>query len=270
MIHFSHLNFHYPKGSPLFDDLSFTQESGSIVGLLGVNGSGKSTLMKLISGLLNEPAASICVMGSVPFKREPSFLEQLFLVPEDYIFEAVTIKKYVKLYAKFYPHFDHDKLEGIIEQFNLDCKQRLNKLSYGQKKKFFIAFALATNCKLLLFDEPTNGLDIPSKAIFRQVLASSVSEEQLVLISTHQVKDVENLIDKIIIIDQGKVVFQKSLWDISENFVFINSRNPQEAHALYQEPAAGGYKVIKPGSGIPTPVDIELLFNAVIKGVDLN
>src|SRR5699024_6593724 len=85
MIHLSHLNFQYPKGSPLFDNLSFNQESGSIVGLLGVNGSGKSTLMKIISGLLNEPAASIRVMGSVPFKREPSFLEQLFLVPEDYI-----------------------------------------------------------------------------------------------------------------------------------------------------------------------------------------
>jgi ABC-2 type transport system ATP-binding protein len=240
------------------------------VGLLGKNGSGKSTLMKLISGLLYAPPLTISVMNDVPFDRNPAFLEEIFLVPEDYILPEITIEKYIKLYAKFYPNFDHEKLKTITDQFDINRRYRLTNLSYGQGKKFLIAFALATNCKLLLLDEPTNGLDIPSKAIFRQVLASSVTENQLVLISTHQVRDVENLIDKIFIINYGKVVFQKSLWDVSEKFAFTISTNPEKEDVLYEEPAPGGSKIIKPGNGAPSPVDIELLFNAVTSGVDLN
>lgn len=270
MIQISNLNFNYRKNPLLFENFSLTQEPGSILGILGVNGSGKSTLMKIISGLLNAPEASIKVMSDVPFRRTPSFLEEIFMVPEDYILPEITINKYIKLNAKFYPRFDYEKLEKITNQFNINSKHRLTNLSYGQRKKFLIAFALATNCKLLLFDEPTNGLDIPSKTIFRQVLASSVKKNQLVLISTHQVKDVESLIDKILIIKQGKAVFHQNLWDISEKYAFTISTNPQKENALYQEPAPGGSKIIKPANGVPSPVDIELLFNAVIKGVDLN
>ncbi|PWE00435.1 ABC transporter ATP-binding protein [Marinilabilia rubra] len=270
MIQISNLNFGYRPTFQLFNNLSITQEPGSITGLLGVNGSGKSTLLKIIAGLIDAPQASIKVMNKAPFRRYPSFLEELFLVPEDFILPEITIRKYIKINAKFYPNFSQEKLEEIIFQFGINTRHKLTNFSHGQKKKFLIAFALSTNCKLLLFDEPTNGLDIPSKTIFRQVLASSVNENQLVLISTHQVKDVENLIDKILIINQGKIVFNQSLWDVSEKYAFTTSTKPEKENAIYQEPSAGGEKIIKPGNGAPSTVDIELLFNAVIHGIDLN
>ena len=269
MIEITNLSFHYGKQKNLFDGLSLSEKSGSIVGLLGKNGAGKSTLLKLITGLLEAPKDSLMVMGNVPFRRSPSLLEEIFFIPEEYDLPSVKISEYVKAQSLFYPRFDHAKLENILADFELDKSSRLTKLSYGQKKKFLIAFALSTNCKLLVLDEPTNGLDIPSKAIFRKVVAGSLSEDQLAIISTHQVKDVENLIDKIIVLDQGKVIFHQSLWEISEKYAFATATNLEGSENLYHEVAPGGFKVMKPANGTPTDVDIELLFNAAISGVTL-
>jgi ABC-2 type transport system ATP-binding protein len=267
MIEITNLSFHYGKQKNLFNGLSLSEGVGSIVGLLGKNGAGKSTLLKLITGLLEAPKNSLEVMGDVPFHRNPSLLEEIYYIPEEYDLPSVKISEYVKAHSLFYPRFDHSKLGRILADFELDGNSKLTKLSYGQKKKFLIAFALSTNCKLLVLDEPTNGLDIPSKSIFRKVVASSLNEDQLVIISTHQVKDVENLIDKIIILEQGKVIFHQSLWEVSEKFAFATATNLEATGSLYHEVAPGGFKVLKPANGTPTDVDIELLFNAAINGV---
>jgi len=267
MIEITNLNFRYGKQPFLFGGLSLSENAGSIVGLLGKNGAGKSTLLKLITGLLEAPKDSIEVMEQTPFKRNPSFLEEVYFIPEEYNLPSVKISEYVKAYSLFYPRFDKEKLASIISDFELDANSRLSKLSYGQKKKFLIAFALSTNCKLLVLDEPTNGLDIPSKAIFRKVVASSLIDDQLVFISTHQVKDVENLIDKIIVIDRGKIIFHQNIWEISEKYAFTTATNLDGIESLYHEVAPGGFKVMKATNGVPTEVDIELLFNAAISGV---
>ena len=270
MIQITNLNFRYGKKVDLFDDLSFTENAGSIVGVLGKNGAGKSTLLKLITGLLVNKQNAIVVMDENPSHRKPSFLEEIYFIPEEYDLPPIKIKEFVKANSLFYPHFDQAKLNSILSDFELDGDSRLSKLSYGQKKKFLIAFALSTNCKLLVLDEPTNGLDIPSKAIFRKVVAGSLSEDQLVLISTHQVKDVENLIDKIVVIDNGKIIFHKSIWEVSEKYAFNTVRDVDESQSLYAEVAPGGFRVMKPVNGVPTDVDIELLFNAVIQGIQIN
>ena len=267
MIEITNLNFRYKKQPNLFYWLSLSENAGSIVGLLGKNGAGKSTLLKLITGLLEAPKGSITVMGETPFRRNPSLLEEIYFVPEEYDLPSVKISEFVEAFSIFYPRFDQQKLDQILASFELNATQRLSKLSYGQRKKFLIAFALSTNCKLLVLDEPTNGLDIPSKAIFRKVVASSLSDDQLVIISTHQVKDVENLIDKIVILDQGKVIFKQSIWEIAEKYAFTTTSILDANESLYHEVAPGGFKVLKPVNGIPTEVDIELLFNAVINGV---
>lgn len=267
MIEIINLSFHYGKQKSLFKGLSLTEKEGSIVGLLGKNGAGKSTLLKLITGLLEAPKDSLMVMGNMPFHRNPSLLEEMYFIPEEYDLPSVKISQYVKANSLFYPRFDYSKFDQILTDFELDKSSRLTKLSYGQKKKFLIAFALSTNCKLLVLDEPTNGLDIPSKAIFRKVVAGSLSEDQLVIISTHQVKDVENLIDKIIVLDQGKVIFHQNLWEISEKYAFATTTNLDGIDSIYHEVAPGGFKVMKPANGTPTDVDIELLFNAAINGV---
>ena len=193
-------------------------------------------------------------------------LNDVFLVPEEFYFPAISISDYQKAYAPFYPKFDHELLDRILTEFELRPDSNIQQLSHGQKKKFLIAFALATRCRLLLLDEPTNGLDIPSKALFRKILAGSLSEDQLVVISTHQVKDIENLIDKIIILDKGKIIFQQTMEEISQKVCFISGTSDDVEGAIYSEEVPGGYRLMMQNGHAETEIDIELLFNAITNG----
>jgi ABC-2 type transport system ATP-binding protein len=271
MIHIQNLTFRYKKQEALFTDLSFQQGNGSIVGLLGKNGAGKSTLLQLISGLLQPQSGKLDINGFKPFDRLPDFLADIYMVSEEFSFPSITIGVYIKATAPLYPKFDYVKMNNILQEFELEPKKNLNSLSHGQRKKFLIAFALSTNCSLLILDEPTNGLDIPSKSLFRKILVGSVSEEQLVLISTHQVKDIETIIDKIVVLDQGKIVYNETVFDISQQWQFktVSSLSGIET-PVYQEKCLGGHRIIVPANSIEeTEIDIELLFNAIINKVTL-
>jgi len=266
MIQIKDLHFAYPRQQALFDGLSVNLEAGSITGLLGKNGAGKTSLLKLMAGLLHPTSGSLSVHGHIPQNRDVPMLCDVFLVPEEFYFPPVSINDYCKAYAPFYPGFDQELMDKIIVEFEMKAVSNLQRLSHGQKKKFLISFALATKCKLLVLDEPTNGLDIPSKALFRKILAGLLEEDQLVIISTHQVKDVENLIDKIIVLDNGRVIFQQTIAEISQKVSFISETSANAEGAIYSEAVPGGYRLIVPQSGDETAVDIELLFNAVTNG----
>nr|WP_294925700.1 ABC transporter ATP-binding protein [uncultured Flavobacterium sp.] len=271
MINIQHLTFQYKKQDALFTDLSFQQGKGSIVGLLGKNGAGKSTLLKLISGLLKPQTGELVIKGFKPFDRLPNFLSDIYMVSEEFSFPSISIAVYLKATAPLYPKFDYEKMNRIIQEFELDPKKNLNGLSHGQRKKFLIAFALSTNCSLLILDEPTNGLDIPSKSLFRKILVSSVSDEQLVLISTHQVKDIETVIDTIVVLDGGNIVYNESVFTISQQLQFktVSSLSDIES-PIYQEKCLGGYRIMMEASQLEeTEIDIELLFNAIINKVTL-
>lgn len=273
MITIKQLTFHYKKQQALFSDLSFEQQNGSITGLLGKNGAGKSTLLKLMAGLLKPQAGKISINNFKPFDRLPDFLSDVFMVPEEFSFPPVTIDRYVKATAPLYPNFGHEKMDKILEEFELDRKKNVNRLSHGQRKKFLIAFALATNCRLLILDEPTNGLDIPSKSLFRKILVSSVTEEQLVLISTHQVKDIDTIIDKIVMLDEGEIVFNQEVMDISQKWQFKTVASLSGIDdPTYHEKCPGGYRIICPANkdDKETEIDIELLFNAIVNKSQLN
>lgn len=271
MIHIQNLTFRYKKQDALFTDLSFLQQNGSIVGLLGKNGAGKSTLLQLISGLLRPQMGELNINGFKPFDRLPNFLEDIYMVSEEFSFPSITIGVYIKATAPLYPKFDYVKVNNILEEFELDPKKNLNSLSHGQRKKFLIAFALSTNCSLLVLDEPTNGLDIPSKRLFRKIMVRSVSEEQLVFISTHQVKDIETIIDTIVVLDEGKIVYNESVFDISQQWQFKTVVSLSGIETLvYQEKCLGGHRVIMTTDETEeTEIDIELLFNAIIHKVNL-
>lgn len=271
MINIQHLRFQYKKQDPLFTDLSFQQDCGCITGLLGKNGAGKSTLLKLISGLLQPQSGTVKVNGCKPFDRLPDFLSDVYMLLEEFSFPSISIATYLKASAPLYPKFDYEKMDKILNEFELDRKKNLNALSHGQRKKFLIAFALSTNCSLLILDEPTNGLDIPSKSLFRKILASSVSEEQLVIISTHQVKDVETIIDKIVILDQGKIVFNEDIFNISQQWQFKTVPSLSGiVTPVYQEKCLGGYRILQvTDHREETEIDIELLFNAIVNKVTL-
>lgn len=266
MIEIKNLHFQYQKKQPLFDDFSLDMQPGSIVGLLGKNGAGKSTLLNLIAGLMAPQNGDLVVNGFKPFQRNPNFLADLCLVPEEFSLPSVTIDLYIKAMSPLYPSFDTDKLDKILKEFELERTNRLSQLSHGQRKKFLIAFTLASNCKVIVLDEPTNGLDIPSKSQFRKILVSSVTDDQLVIISTHQVKDIDTIIDKILVVDEGQMLFEKTMEEINQQWFFDTVPSLSGlTDVLYHENATMGFKIIQPVTdGRESPVDMELLFNAII------
>ncbi|MBK6267316.1 ABC transporter ATP-binding protein [Marivirga sp. S37H4] len=269
MISIKNLGFSYTKKQqPLFHQLDCELQAGSIAGLLGKNGAGKTTLLKLMIGLLFPTEGQVSIMGHQPAKREPSLLQDIYFLPEEFYIPGISMAKYVKANAGFYPRFDQDLLKRLISDFELPETKSLQKLSYGQKKKFLISFALSTKCRLLVLDEPTNGLDIPSKGIFRKVLAGSLDEDQLVIISTHQVRDVENLIDRVLMLENGRFIMQKDLFDISSQLNFSTASSAEGENVLYSEMVPGGYRVITPQTNGNSNVDIELLFNAISHGTE--
>lgn len=263
MITLKDLSFSYGRHKVL-GNVSMTLEKGKIYGLLGENGVGKSTLLKILSGLLKMESGECKVFGEVPYSRNPSFLQDIFYLPEDFAGENVVVEKYAMQLGMFYPHFSPDKFNRIISEFGVDSKAKFNKLSLGQQKKAIIAVALSLGTKVLLMDEPSNGLDIPSKSLLRRLIAENASDDQLIVISTHQVKDLENLIDPIIIMDRESVLMNASIEEITRRLTF--GIEPQEDRdTLYCQRDLRGYVTVRRNEyGIETPVDLEALFNCAL------
>jgi ABC-2 type transport system ATP-binding protein len=267
MIHITNLHFAYRKKANLFSKLNCTLSAGNIYGLLGKNGAGKTTLLKIISGTLFPQKGECRVLEFESERRDPGLLEEIFFITEEFFIPPITIREYTSLHAPFYPHFDMDEFQSYLDEFSIVEKEKLTGLSYGQKKKFLIAFGLATNCRLFIMDEPTNGLDIPSKSQFRKLLVSTINDERIFLISTHQVRDMQQLIDPILILDEGEIIFQRSMEEVNERLgVKLVMNEPDAESSLFYEKVIGGYAVLSdnPANG-RSSVDLEILFNAVIK-----
>ncbi len=260
MIHIENLQFSYSKKKEVFKSLNLDIETGGITGILGANGVGKTTLLKLMTGQMFQQGGSINVLGEKPQDRLPRFLENVYYVPDEIFFPPMKGDRFVKLYSQFYPKFDKECFDRLAEEFEVSTSDKLNKMSLGQKKKFIISFALATKCQLLVFDEPTNGMDIPAKNVFRKVTASLLNDNQLMLISTHQVADIKNLIDRIVLIDKGEVKLNDTTWNISQKYAFVTTDTDEGA--IYAEEAPGGYRAVVQANGQQTEIDLELLFNA--------
>jgi ABC-2 type transport system ATP-binding protein len=258
------MSFGYKK-KKLFSGLNLTLLPGNIYGLLGKNGAGKTTLLKIISGLRQAQEGSSRVLGLDPSRRPAALLEQICFIAEELYVPSLSPALFEVLHAPLYPKFDHEAFHSFLAEFELGTDKKLTELSYGQKKKFLIAFGLASRCGLLLMDEPTNGLDIPSKSQFRRLLAVAGGTDQVILVSTHQVRDMENLIDPIIILDEGRIIFQQALRDVGTRLgTSIESTEPADNGALYAEKTLGGWAVLRENTGTEeTSVDLETLFNAV-------
>lgn len=268
MIVFERVNFGYSKGPLLFEGLDLKLNSGKVVGLLGKNGAGKSTLMRLMAGLLRPTDGRVLCEGEMTFDRQLRFLDQLLFIPEKVaIPEHLKVSEYVGIYREFYSGFDSEKLNQLLQDFQIELSLRVSGLSYGQQKKLQIAIGLSSGARLLLFDEPTNGLDIPSKSAFRKVVSAHLREDQLLVISTHQVKDIERLIDQVVILDEGKIKFQADMEALEEAFVFGQGTSAP-ANALYTESHLMGARFIVPAEEVVSggSPDLELLFQAVIEG----
>ncbi|MDL2227450.1 ABC transporter ATP-binding protein [Odoribacter sp. OttesenSCG-928-L07] len=264
MIEIKNLKFGYDKKKLLFNDLNLNLSQGKIYGLLGRNGTGKTTLLKIIMGLRFPKSGTCNVFGLESKKRLPSMLEQIMFVPEEVYTPDIRIWEYEASYSSLYPNFNYVKFDNFLQEFELQKTDKLKSLSLGQKKKAVLAFAMAASTKLLILDEPTNGLDIPSKSQFRKIVASLATDENCIIISTHQAQDVEKLIDSVIILDDGNILLQSTTEEISEKLA-IEISSEVLPQAIYCEERLGGvYNVTKNIYNEPTEFNLELFFNAVM------
>ena len=265
MLQITNLSFSYSKsGHKLFYDFSLDLQPGNVYGLLGKNGAGKSTLIYLMTGLLSPASGQVTLDGIDVRRRLPKTLSDLFLVPEEFELPHTTLSQFVKINAPFYPNFSADDMNRYLDTFEMEHDCKLQSLSMGQKKKVFMSFALATNTRVLIMDEPTNGLDIPSKSQFRKIIASGMSDDKMMLFSTHQVRDIEQVLDHVLIIDQSQVLLNASLGEVASRLAFRPMREGD--HPLLAQTSAMGTLVVTPAlAGEETQVDLELLFNATLQ-----
>jgi ABC-2 type transport system ATP-binding protein len=266
MITIEELNFWYLKQNRVFEKLNLHLEAGHIYGLMGKNGAGKTTLLKLVCGLSFPKSGVIRLDGRIPGKRAPGFLKDIFFVPEEISFPSVILKKFVEIHAGFYPAFDPDRFNEALERFAVDGNRNCDELSYGQKKKAIIAFALAAGTRYIFLDEPTSGLDIPSKAALRSMLAETFSGDKTIILSTHMVRDLESLIDRVIILDNRRMILNRSLDQVSRKLTFSHS-SPETSvgEILYSFKGELGPTIISLNpEGLEGKVELEALFTACI------
>jgi ABC-2 type transport system ATP-binding protein len=269
MIQIQSLSFGYSRRSPLFKDLDLSLETGHVYGLLGKNGAGKSTLLKNMVGLAFPQSGRCLVNGRSISDRSPDLLAEIYFLPEEIFVPGVTASRFVATTACFYPRFSETEFYQYLEEFEVPREAVLNRLSFGQQKKMMIAFGLATNTTYLVMDEPTNGLDIPSKVQFRKIIASALTDNRCIIISTHQVRDLDSLIDTLLVLHRHQIVLQQDLDSIAERLYFTNlpANGTADGPVLYEENSVWGRQVILPNhAGRYSKVDLELLFNGIISG----
>ena len=263
MIKIKKLGFSYAYNVVL-KDISMDLEEGRIYGLLGENGVGKTTLLTLLAGLKKVEDGFLEIDGQKPYDRKPSFLSNIYYLPDEVPAPRRKAIDFAIDNGQYWTNFNAQKFSEIMTVFDTDQNQRMDQMSYGQLKKTFISFALACNTKYLFMDEPTNGLDIPSKAQFRKAVSKYTSDDSTLLISTHQARDLEAIIDPIIILDHKDVLLNASLDEIAQKLYFDYSSDV-DPEALYQEMVPGGnIQVIRNTTGAESKVNIEALFNAVL------
>lgn len=270
MIKIEKLSFAFKKSEMLFNNLNMELHTGRTYGLFGLNGAGKTTLLNHICGTLF-PEKGVCLIDGVESReRLPQIMSEIYIVPEQFDLPEISPNMFIELHAPFYPKFDHKQVKEIMEHFHLEAGKKLSEQSYGQRKKFLIAFAISSNTRYLIMDEPTNGLDIPSKSQFRKIMASTNRDERCTIISTHQVRDLETMIDRITILHSGSIIFDQTVEAISECLVFKKVRDDEPAGKIYGEETLGGEHIIaaRTPADQDTIINFELLFNGVIESTE--
>ena len=267
MLQVENISFSYRRGKKeVLHDFSLSLERGRVYGLLGKNGAGKSTLLYLMSGLLTPKSGKIMYHDTDVRRRLPITLQDMFLVPEEFELPPISLVSYVELNSQFYPRFSKEDMVKYLHYFEMEQDIDLGVLSMGQKKKVFMSFALATHTSLLIMDEPTNGLDIPGKSQFRKFIASGMSDDRTIIISTHQVRDIDKILDHVVIMDNSNVLLDASTANICSKFLFVESDDRELAEAaIYTLPSIQGNFLMLPNTDDEeSEINLELLFGAAL------
>lgn len=268
MIEIDNLSFSYGKNAVL-QGITMKMEPGRIYGLLGENGVGKTTLLTLMCGLKTPQAGTVKVGGADPYKRQPATLSDQYYLADEVAATGMKAIDWANTNGVFWPAYSAENFKALMELFGVNLEQKMKTMSAGQLKKTHIAFALSSGARYIFMDEPTNGLDIPGKTQFRSAIMRFTPEDSTIVISTHQVRDLENIIDPIIILEKQDVLLNASLEEITGK-LFFDYGIELHPEALYTEQLPGGYIQVYPNTtGEESKVNIEVLFNAAAKNKDL-
>lgn len=262
MLTIKSLSYYYKPNKNILWNINTTLKPGSIYGLLGLNGEGKTTLLKLIVGMLIPKDGSIEFKGHFSSERIAEYFNEVYFLPDYSKLPDLGIEQFGKLYGAFYSKYDHQQYLDCIKEFNIPISNRLRALSLGQHRKVHLSFALACNSSVLLMDEPTNGLDIPSKAVFRKLLSKFINEDRIFLIATHQIRDVDVLFDHLMIMKSGSLVLDENIYQLSKKLKVSKSTADAEQALYVQEELSGSYYLVHNHSESESKLDIEFLFNA--------
>lgn len=209
-------------------DVSFSLESGFIMGFIGPNGAGKSTTIKLIMNLLKKDGGEIKVFGLDHIKHEQEIKNNIgFVYDENYFYEELTIEEMKRIISPFYKNWDNSMFESYIQKFNLPKDRKIKNLSKGMKMKFSLTVALSHDAKLLIMDEPTSGLDPIVRREFLDILYDIVQDENRgIFFSSHITSDLDKIADFVTLIDDGKVLLSTSKENILDNYALV--KGPKE------------------------------------------
>lgn len=210
---FKNVNKSYGKKIAL-DDVSFSIKKGKIVGLLGPNGSGKTTIIKLINDLLVEDNGSILIEGNKPgidTKKKVSYLPE-----RTYLNMNVKVIDFLKYFEDFYDDFDINKATELLKKLSIDENDKLKTMSKGTKEKVQLILVMSRKADLYVLDEPIGGVDPAGRDYILETILTNFNEDSSLLISTHLISDIENILDDVIFIKNGKIVLNENAENIRE------------------------------------------------------
>ena len=214
ILEYSHVTKQFGSMHALYD-VNFTIEPGHIIGLLGPNGSGKTTMIKLACGLLVPTSGSLTVCGEPVGPGSKARIS--YLPDKNYISEWMKVSQIIDLFHDFYDNFDRNKSYEMLKRLNINPEQKLKTLSKGTREKVQLILVMSRNADLYLLDEPIGGVDPAARDYILQTILTNYNENGSILISTHLISDVEQVLDQIIFLKNGSISLQSSVDDIREN-----------------------------------------------------
>ena len=198
----------------VLDDINFSIEEGSIVGLLGPNGCGKTTLIKILTGLIKDHQGIVKIDNEEPGPYTKSVVA--FLPDKSYLPDWMRPVDAINYFADFFEDFDKEKALKMVTDFNLDPKQKLKTMSKGQQEKLNLIIVMCRKAKLYILDEPLGGLDPAARSAILDLIMTNYAENATVLISTHLISDVERIFNRVLMISQGKLIVNSHVDELRE------------------------------------------------------
>ena len=214
-------------GFRALDNMSMTVQTGSVYGLVGPNGAGKSTIIRHLTGIYRQDAGEITIDGAPVFEN-PEVKSRIAYIPDDIFYYAnASIREMMDFYRSIYPHFDAERFKKLADVFGLDPKRQMRRLSKGMQKQAAFWIAVSLRPEILILDEPVDGLDpVMRRQIWSIIMADVAENGTTVLVSSHNLRELEDVCDSVGIMNKGKIMIERSLNELQENIVKIQLALP--------------------------------------------